>query len=53
MGNCSKAPKIKKKVSELTEENLTALEASSNLDRSTILEWNRNFLVVFFKIIYY
>ena len=48
MGNCLR-PKVEKIVTELTEENLILLEANTNLDRSTILEWHKNFLVIFFK----
>jgi len=52
MGNCLR-PKVEKIVTELTEENLILLEANTNLDRSTILEWHKNFLVIFFKFFFY
>ena len=45
MGNCLKQ-KVNKKETELTEEDLNLLEDKTNLNRSTILEWHQNFLVI-------
>ena len=44
MGNCVK-PKVEKPVKELTDEAINFLEVNTNLDKETILEWHKNFLV--------
>lgn len=51
MGNCSrkKQEEKKQKAQVLTEENIIKLMANTELDRPTIEEWHKNFIVNIFN----
>ncbi len=50
MGNCFKANT--KSVTELTDQTIEHLILNTGLDRATIIDWHKNFIVIeiFFKI---